>query len=216
MRKLVLATCGPLCLTIAACATPPGADIESARTSVEQARSADAERYAPESMQLAQTSWSQLQHELDLQSGRWIKEYDQTRILATQAKITADKARDDAQIARARVDSQEIEKKKVAAERSRIRASAVRVTGPVKPPHKIRDVAPVYPEIARSARIDGTVQLEATVGQDGRVVDARVLQSVPMLDQAALDAVQQWQYEPATQNGKPVPVVMKVNVKFQR
>ena len=167
-------------------------------------------------MQLAQTSWSQLQHELDLQSGRWIKEYDQTRILATQAKITADKARDDAQIARARVDSQEIEKKKVAAERSRIRASAVRVTGPVKPPHKIRDVAPVYPEIARSARIDGTVQLEATVGQDGRVVDARVLQSVPMLDQAALDAVQQWQYEPATQNGKPVPVVMKVNVKFQR
>ena len=203
-------------LTIAACATPPGADIESARTSVEQARSADAERYAPESMQLAQTSWSQLQHELDLQSGRWIKEYDQTRILATQAKITADKARDDAQIARARVDSQEIEKKKVAAERSRIRASAVRVTGPVKPPHKIRDVAPVYPEIARSARIDGTVQLEATVGQDGRVVDARVLQSVPMLDQAALDAVQQWQYEPATQNGKPVPVVMKVNVKFQR
>jgi protein TonB len=90
------------------------------------------------------------------------------------------------------------------------------VAGPVKPPHKIRDVAPVYPAIAHSARIGGTVQVEATVGPDGKVVDARIVQSVPLLDQAALDAVQQWQYEPATQNGKPVPVVMRVNVKFER
>ena len=216
MRKLLMATCGPLCLIIAACSTPPGPDIELARTAFEQARSADAARYAPESMQSAQTAWSQLQSELDAQSGRWMKQYDQTRVLATQAKATADKAKDEAQIARARVDSAELERKKVAAERSRIRASAVRVSGPVKPPHKIRDVAPLYPAIARSARIDGTVQLEATVGPDGKVVDTRVLQSVPMLDQAAIDAVQQWQYEPATQNGKPVPVVMKVNVKFQR
>ena len=167
-------------------------------------------------MQSAQAAWSQLQNELDAQSGHWVKQYDQARVLATQAKEKADKARGDAQIARARLDSLELERKKVAAERSRIRASAVRVSGAVRPPHKIKDVAPVYPEIARSARIDGTVQLEATVGQDGKVVDARVLQSVPMLDQAALDAVQQWQYQPATQNGKPVPVVMKVNVKFQR
>lgn len=167
-------------------------------------------------MQSAQAAWSQLQNELDAQSGHWIKQYDQSRTLATQAKAAADKAKDDAQVARARIDSQEIERKKVAAERSRIRASAVRVGGPVRPPHKIKDVTPVYPEIARSARIDGTVQLEATVGQDGKVVDARVLQSVPMLDQAALDAVQQWQYEPATQNGKAIPVVMTVNVKFQR
>ena len=211
-----MATCGPLCLIIAACSTPPGPDIESARTAFDQARSADAARYAPEAMQSAQAAWSQLQSELDAQSGHWIKQYDQTRVLASHAKVTADKAKGDAQIARARVDSEEIERKKVAAERSRIRASAVRVSGPVKPPHKIKDVAPVYPSIARSARIDGTVQLEATVGLDGKVVGARVLQSVPMLDQAALDAVQQWQYEPATQNGKPVPVVMKVNVKFQK
>ena len=216
MRKLVMAICGPLCLTLAACGTPPGADIESARTAVEQARSADAARYAPESMQSAQAAWSQLQNELDAQAGHWIKQYDQSHTLATQAKAAADRAKDEAQIARARVDSQELERKKVASERSRVLASAVRVGGPVRPPHKIKDVTPVYPEIARSARIDGTVQLEATVGQDGKVVDARVLQSVPMLDQAALDAVQQWQYEPATQNGKPVPVVMKVNVKFQR
>jgi protein TonB len=166
-------------------------------------------------MQSAQATWSQLQSELDAQSGRWIKHYDQARTLATQAKEQSDKARGDAQIARARIDSQEIERKKVAAERSRIRATAVRVSGPVRPPHKIRDVAPVYPAMARSAHIDGTVQLEATVGQDGKVVDARVLQSVPMLDKAALDAVQQWQYEPATQNGKPIPVLLKVNVKFQ-
>ena len=48
------------------------------------------------------------------------------------------------------------------------------------------------------------------------MVDAHVVHSVPMLDQAALDAVQQWRHEPATQNGKPVPVVMTVNVNFQR
>lgn len=216
MRKLLVTACGPLCLIVAACATPPAADIDSARTALEQARSADATKYVPEAMQTAQTAWSQLQHELDTQSAVWVKHYDQAKILATQAKMTADKARDDAQIARARIDSQELEKKRVAAERSRVRASAVKVAGPVRPPHKIKDVAPVYPALARSARIDGTVQLEATVGRDGKVADTRVLQSVPMLDQAAIDAVQQWQYQPATQNGKPVPVVMKVNVKFQR
>ena len=60
------------------------------------------------------------------------------------------------------------------------------------PPIKIKDVAPVYPAIARSARVTGAVTVEATIGEDGKVADARVVKSVPLLDQAALDAVRQW------------------------
>ena len=56
--------------------------------------------------------------------------------------------------------------------------------------------------------------IEATIGADGHVVDARVLQSIPLLDGAALDAVRQWQYTPTRLNGIPVPVVMTVTVRF--
>ncbi len=54
--------------------------------------------------------------------------------------------------------------------------------------------------------------LEALIGVDGRVADAKVLRSVPLLDQAALDAVRQWEYTPTLLNGAPVPVVMTVTV----
>lgn len=81
-------------------------------------------------------------------------------------------------------------------------------------PQKVREVNPVYPPIALSARIQGIVILEATIGADGRVVNARVLRSVPMLDQAALDAVAQWEYTPTMLNGVAVPVIMTVTVSF--
>ena len=73
---------------------------------------------------------------------------------------------------------------------------------------------PVYPPIAQAARVQGIVIIEATIGADGRVVNARILRSVPLLDQAALDAVRQWQYTPTLLNGVPVPVIMTVTVKF--
>jgi protein TonB len=85
----------------------------------------------------------------------------------------------------------------------------------VKPPAKIRDAAPVYPAIAQSARISGVVIIQATIGVDGAVIDATVLRSVPLLDQAALDAVRQWRYTPSRLNGQPVAVVMTVTVNFQ-
>jgi TonB family protein len=75
---------------------------------------------------------------------------------------------------------------------------------------------PVYPAIAQSARVSGTVTIEATIGPDGKVTDATVVRSVPMLDQAALDAVRQWEYLPTLLNGVPVPVVMSVTVNFKR
>jgi protein TonB len=76
-------------------------------------------------------------------------------------------------------------------------------------------VTPVYPAIAKSNRIGGTVQLELTIGPDGKVADARVLKSVPVLDQAALDAVRQWEYAPTRVKGVAVPVIVNVAIDFQ-
>ena len=93
-------------------------------------------------------------------------------------------------------------------------AAPVRVGGNIKTPTKTQDVKPVYPPIAQSARVSGVVIIEATIGPDGRVKDAKVLRSIPLLDQAALDAVKQWQFTPTLLNGVPVPVIMTVTVNF--
>jgi TonB family protein len=90
----------------------------------------------------------------------------------------------------------------------------VRVGGNIKTPTKTKDVRPVYPPIAQSARVSGVVIIEATIGADGKVKDAKVLRSIPLLDQAALDAVKQWQFTPTLLNGVPVPVIMTVTVNF--
>jgi TonB family protein len=91
---------------------------------------------------------------------------------------------------------------------------AYRVGGNIAPPRKIKDFAPVYPPAARQAGIQGVVILEAIIGVDGTVTNARVLRSIPLLDQAAIDAVKQWQYTPVMLSGTPVPIVMTVTVNF--
>jgi protein TonB len=90
----------------------------------------------------------------------------------------------------------------------------VRVGGNIKAPAKNKDVQPVYPAIAQSARVQGVVIVELTVGPSGSVQDARVLRSIPLLDAAALDAVRQWQYAPTLLNGVAVPVIMTATVNF--
>lgn len=90
----------------------------------------------------------------------------------------------------------------------------IRVGSTVRSPQKIRHADPVYPQIAQAARIQGVVIIEATIGADGRVVNARILRSLPMLDQSALDAVRQWEFMPSLLNGVPVPVIMTVTVNF--
>jgi protein TonB len=90
----------------------------------------------------------------------------------------------------------------------------VRVGGDVKRPAKIAHVDPAYPSLARQARVSGLVIIEAIIAKDGTVRDARVLRSVRLLDQAALDAVNQWRFTPTLLNGEPVEVVMSVNVTF--
>ena len=91
----------------------------------------------------------------------------------------------------------------------------LRQGGNIRPPQKTNHVAPVYPPLAQSARKEGVVILDAVIGEDGRVKDVRVLRSIPLLDQAAIDAVRQWRFTPTLLNGQAVPIVMTVTVAFQ-
>ena len=84
----------------------------------------------------------------------------------------------------------------------------------IDPPKKIKNVEPVYPASAQAARMQGEVVIEATVGTDGKVREPRVIGSIPLLDEAALTAVRQWEYEPAVVDGEPKAVIMTVRVKF--
>ena len=92
-----------------------------------------------------------------------------------------------------------------------------RVEGEVCPPILRTRVEPVYPEVARRSRESGVVILEAVIEADGGVSDLAVLKATrePLLDEAALRAVSQWEYQPATKEGKPVPVYLTVTVNFQ-
>lgn len=93
-------------------------------------------------------------------------------------------------------------------------SAPVRVADLPVTPRKIVDARPLYPEIARAARVEGTIIMEAVLDTNGRVTQLRVLQSVPMLDQAALDAVRQWRYTPSLYGGHPVSVLMTITVRF--
>jgi TonB family protein len=89
-----------------------------------------------------------------------------------------------------------------------------RVGGNFTPPRKIVHVNPVYPDEARQARVQGVVIIEARIEADGRIINARILRSIPLLDQAALDAVTQWVFTPTLQDGSPVPVLTAMTVQF--
>jgi protein TonB len=91
----------------------------------------------------------------------------------------------------------------------------LRVGDMVKEPRKLKDVHPVYPPLALSSRLEGVVILECVVDTRGRVQEARVLRGVPLLDQAALDAVRQWVYSITLVDAVPVPVIMTVTVSFR-
>jgi protein TonB len=93
-------------------------------------------------------------------------------------------------------------------------ATVVRVGGNIRPPVKIRTVRAAYPEAARAARVQGVVILEVRLGVDGSVVDTKVVRSIPLLDEAAVDSVRQWRYAPTLLNGEPVEVIMTVTVSF--
>ena len=90
----------------------------------------------------------------------------------------------------------------------------IRVGGDIQVPKRVRDVKPVYPAAALAAGIGGTVIIEAVISKDGTVSDARVVQGVPELDEAALAAVNQWLYKPTMLNGQPVSVLVTATLTF--
>lgn len=91
-----------------------------------------------------------------------------------------------------------------------------RVGEGVTPPVKISGAAPVYTELARKAQVEGPVILESIIDEQGDVTDVRVLQGLPMgLDQAAVEAVRTWKFQPATFEGKLVKVYFSLTVNFQ-
>jgi protein TonB len=92
--------------------------------------------------------------------------------------------------------------------------NAVRVGGDIAPPKKIRDVRPEYPPIARDAGVTGVVIIEILIDAAGSVAEGRVLRSIPLLDQAALDAVKDWRFAPVMLNGEPRAAIMTVTVNF--
>ena len=92
--------------------------------------------------------------------------------------------------------------------------AAVRVGGNIAPPTKVKDVRPVYPPEAMGAKVQGVVILEAVIDSAGDVRSAKVLRSIPILDEAAVAAVEQWKFVPTFLNGVAVPVVMTVTVNF--
>ena len=90
------------------------------------------------------------------------------------------------------------------------------IGGSLREPRKVRDVKPIYPEVALLSGIEGSVIVEAIVGTEGTVVNPRVVKGVPLLDQAVIDAVRGWRFTPTLLNGTPVPVTMMVNVTFSQ
>ena len=92
----------------------------------------------------------------------------------------------------------------------------VRVGGDsgIEPPDRVEYVAPVFPDVAQNARAQGVVLLEVQIAADGEVIGVRILRSIPLLDDAAVEAVEQWGYAPPIVGGVAVPVVMTVPVSF--
>ena len=83
---------------------------------------------------------------------------------------------------------------------------AVRVGGQIKEPKKLKTVNPEYPDIAKQARVQGVVILECTISPQGKVMDVKILRGIPLLNEAAVEAVKQWVYSPLTDDLASTPI----------
>jgi protein TonB len=91
----------------------------------------------------------------------------------------------------------------------------IRVSTGVQDARLVNKVDPVYPPLARQARIQGEVRLEAVIAKDGTIQNLRVIEGHPLLVQSALSAVQQWRYQPTVLNNEPVEVETVIIVRFR-
>ena len=79
---------------------------------------------------------------------------------------------------------------------------------------QVRQPRPVYPPLAKQARIQGVVKLSAVISKDGTIMELAVISGHPLLAPAALEAVKQWVYQPTLLNGEPVEVATQIDVNF--
>ncbi len=91
----------------------------------------------------------------------------------------------------------------------------IRVGGRVKPPRAISTPEPLYPSLAKQARIQGDVQIDAVIDTHGNVVEMQVLSGHPLLIPAALEVLRTWKYEPTYLNEEPVSVQLIVTIRFR-
>lgn len=99
-------------------------------------------------------------------------------------------------------------------EQTLTRLTPARVGGDIRQPFKTRDVRPAYPAQAQTDRIQGVVIIEAIIDASGSVANARILRSIPALDEAAVSAVSRWQFTPSIVNGAPAAVMLTLTVNF--
>ena len=90
----------------------------------------------------------------------------------------------------------------------------IRVGGNVQQARLVRQPRPVYPPLAKQARIQGVVKLNAIISRDGTIMNLSVISGHPLLVPAAMEAVKQWVYQPTLLNGEPVEVVTQIDVNF--
>jgi len=90
----------------------------------------------------------------------------------------------------------------------------IRVGGNVQSAKLVRQPKPVYPPLAKQARIQGTVRFQAIIGKDGSIQNLQLISGHPLLVPSATDAVKQWVYQPTLLNGEPVEVVTQIDVNF--
>jgi len=90
----------------------------------------------------------------------------------------------------------------------------ITVGGNVQQAMLIYQPKPVYPPLAKQARIQGTVKFTAIIGRDGTIQNLTLVSGHPLLVQAATEAVKQWRYKPTLLNGEPVEVVTQIDVNF--
>jgi protein TonB len=90
----------------------------------------------------------------------------------------------------------------------------IRVGSAVEDANLISKTTPVYPPLAKAARVQGTVRFDVTIGKDGHVENLQLLSGPPLLVQSAMESIRQWVYKPVMLNGQPVPVITTVEVNF--
>jgi periplasmic protein TonB len=90
----------------------------------------------------------------------------------------------------------------------------IRVGGNVSAANLIRKITPVYPPLAKQARVQGTVRFSAIIGKDGTIQNLQLVSGHPLLVPSATEAVKQWVYKPTLLNGEPVEVITQIDVNF--